>query len=82
MRAASTSPSAPGLAVRGTGPYVAGTMTLHLPEGVTYADPRLTLTPKAVEMAKAKLLDAGEPVYGLRIGGKGSGCEGYSYVID
>ncbi|MBK6574972.1 MAG: iron-sulfur cluster assembly accessory protein [Sandaracinaceae bacterium] len=57
-------------------------MTLPLPEGVTYADPRLTLTPKAVEMAKAKLLDAGEPVYGLRLGVKGGGCAGYSYVID
>ena len=57
-----------GLAVAGAGLYVAPTMTLPLPEGVSYADPRLTLTPKAVEMAKARLLDAGEPVYGLRLG--------------
>jgi len=57
-------------------------MSLPLPEGVTYAKPCLTLTPKAVEMAKAKLLDAGEPVYGLRVGVKGGGCAGFSYVID
>lgn len=57
-------------------------MTLPLPEGVAYSEPRLTLTPKAVEMAKAKLLDAGEPVYGLRVGVKGGGCAGFSYVID
>lgn len=57
-------------------------MSLPLPEGVTYSEPRLTLTPKAVEMAKAKLLDAGEPVYGLRLGVKGGGCAGFSYVID
>lgn len=42
----------------------------------------ITLTPKAVKMAKAKLADAGEPVEGLRLGVKGGGCSGYYYVYD
>mgnify|MGYP001812010131 FL=1 len=42
----------------------------------------ITLTPRAVEMAKQKLVDAGEPVEGLRLGVKGGGCSGYYYVYD
>jgi len=42
----------------------------------------LNLTPKAIEMAKQKLAEAGENVVGLRLGVRGGGCSGFSYVID
>jgi len=42
----------------------------------------ITLTPKAVEMAKQKVAAADEPVEGLRLGVKGGGCSGYYYVYD
>jgi len=42
----------------------------------------ITLTPKAVQMAKQKLADADAPVEGLRLGVKGGGCSGYYYVYD
>lgn len=42
----------------------------------------ITLTPRAVEMAKKKITDADEPVEGLRLGVKGGGCSGYYYVYD
>ncbi len=44
--------------------------------------PAITLTPKAVEAAKNKVAEAGEPVEGLRVGVKGGGCSGYYYVYD
>ena len=49
---------------------------------LTQGEPKIKLTPKAIEMAKRRLLDAGEPVLGLRIGVKGGGCSGYYYVYD
>ena len=42
----------------------------------------IELTPKAVAMAKQKLSEADEPVLGLRVGVKGSGCNGFTYVIE
>ena len=42
----------------------------------------INLTPKAIEMGKQKVADAGEPVEGLRLGIKGGGCSGYYYVYD
>ena len=44
--------------------------------------PPITLTPKAVEMAKQKVADLDTPVEGLRLGVKGGGCSGYYYVYD
>ena len=44
--------------------------------------PGIQLTPKAIEMGKQKVADAGEPVHGLRLGIKGGGCSGYYYVYD
>ena len=48
----------------------------------TAAAPRIQVTPKAVQMGKKQLSDAGEPVLGLRLGVKGGGCSGYYYVYD
>src|SRR5512139_2013986 len=45
-------------------------------------EPAIRLTPKAVEMAKKTVRDASEPVVGLRVGVKGGGCSGYSYVFE
>ena len=42
----------------------------------------ITLTPKAVQMAKQKVADLDSPVEGLRLGVKGGGCSGYYYVYD
>ncbi|MBW2190596.1 MAG: iron-sulfur cluster assembly accessory protein [Deltaproteobacteria bacterium] len=42
----------------------------------------ITLTPRAVQMAKQKVADLDAPVEGLRLGVKGGGCSGYSYVYD
>ena len=46
------------------------------------ATPPITLTDRAVEMAKQKIAESGESVEGLRLGVKGGGCSGYYYVYD
>lgn len=43
---------------------------------------RVELTPKAVEAARASLVKRGTPDAALRLGIKGGGCSGYSYVIE
>lgn len=43
---------------------------------------RVELTPKAIEMAKKALAKRGTPDAGLRLGVKGGGCSGLSYVIE
>jgi len=50
-------------------------------ETQTEAEP-LQLTPKAIEMAKQKLAEVEVPIVGLRLGVRGGGCSGFSYVID
>lgn len=42
----------------------------------------VSITPKAVEMAKQKLAKRGTPDAALRIGIRGGGCSGYSYVLE
>jgi len=42
----------------------------------------VTLTPKAVEMAKKQLAKRGTPDAAVRLGLKGGGCSGFSYVIE
>jgi iron-sulfur cluster assembly protein len=51
---------------------------------VTTAIPkdRVELTPKAVEAVRAALKKRGTPKAALRLGIKGGGCSGYSYVIE
>ncbi len=41
-----------------------------------------TVSPRAVEMGKKKLGEAGGEVVGIRVGVKGGGCSGLSYVFD
>lgn len=43
---------------------------------------RIELTPKAVEMARKALLKRGTPEAALRVGVRGGGCSGASYVIE
>ncbi len=45
-------------------------------------EPRVELTPKAVEMAKKAILRRPQTTAGLRIGVRGGGCSGASYVIE
>lgn len=42
----------------------------------------ITLTPKAIEAAKANLAKRGTPNAALRLGLRGGGCSGFSYVIE
>ena len=42
----------------------------------------VTLTPKAVEMAKKAIEKRGTPDAALRLGVRGGGCSGASYVIE
>lgn len=42
----------------------------------------ITLTPKAVTMAKQALAKRGTPTAALRLGVKGGGCSGFAYVIE
>jgi iron-sulfur cluster assembly protein len=42
----------------------------------------VTLSPKAIEMAKSKMAKRGTPDAALRLGVRGGGCSGFSYVIE
>ena len=42
----------------------------------------VTLTPKAVEMARKQLEKRGTPGAAIRLGLRGGGCSGFSYVIE
>jgi iron-sulfur cluster assembly protein len=46
------------------------------------AEPRVELTPKAVEMAKKAIARRETPAEALRLGVRGGGCSGASYVIE
>jgi iron-sulfur cluster assembly protein len=46
------------------------------------AEPRIRVTPEAVVYAKKKLAELGRPNAALRVGVKGGGCAGLTYVTD
>ena len=48
----------------------------------TPSGPTIDLTPKAVEMAKKSIDRRGTPTAALRLGVRGGGCSGVSYVIE
>lgn len=55
--------------------------TTATPPPVT-EEARVELTPKAVEMAKKAMARRDQPAQGLRLGVRGGGCSGASYVIE
>jgi len=59
------------------------------PAGVVGVNPKnvegtaeIQLTQKAVEMARKAIERRAQPTFGLRLGVKGGGCSGVSYVIE
>src|SRR6266536_1808995 len=42
----------------------------------------ISLTPKAIEMAKKQLAKRGTPEAAIRLGLRGGGCSGFTYVIE
>lgn len=52
------------------------------PVAPTTEESRIELTPKAVEMAKKAIARREQPTAGLRLGVRGGGCSGASYVIE
>ena len=44
--------------------------------------PSITVTPKAVEVIKKQIQKRGQPNTSLRLGFRGGGCSGFSYVIE
>lgn len=53
-----------------------------MPSTSPESDLPFELTPRAIEMGKRKLEELGEGAVGIRIGVKGGGCNGLSYVFD
>ena len=57
--------------------------TLEAPKpGAGLAGASITLTPKAITMAKSRLVKRGTPDAALRLGVRGGGCSGFNYVIE
>lgn len=51
-------------------------------EHSTAAAPRITLTPEAADFVKRRLAKEGRPDAALRVGVRGGGCNGLTYVLD
>lgn len=60
----------------------ASTTTMTSEKPATASKLSISLTPKAVEMAKKQLEKRGTPAAAIRLGLKGGGCSGFSYVIE
>ena len=56
--------------------------TTELPALSPATKPLLTLTPKAIAMAKERLNKRDRPDAALRLGVRGGGCSGFNYVIE
>jgi iron-sulfur cluster assembly protein len=63
-------------------PATESTQSTHSSPTVGAEEPRVELTPKAVEMAKKAIERRGHATVGLRLGVRGGGCSGASYVIE
>ena len=61
-----------------TAPMVADSATLSDES----TEPKIKVTPKAIFMAKDALAKRATPKAALRLGVKGGGCSGFSYVIE
>ena len=48
----------------------------------TKTTPAITVTPRAVEAIKKQIVKRGQPNTALRLGIRGGGCSGFSYVIE
>lgn len=57
-------------------------MTTETPKEAPASKLAVTLSPRAVEMAKARLQKRGTPDAALRLGVKGGGCSGFGYVVE
>ncbi len=57
-------------------------MTAESPKDPPASKLAVTLSPRAVEMAKARLQKRGTPDAALRLGVKGGGCSGFGYVVE
>lgn len=51
-------------------------------EAQQVSDFPFTMSPRAIEMGKQKLAEAEGEVLGIRVGVRGGGCSGLSYVFD
>lgn len=49
---------------------------------LTTETPKIELTPLAIEFGKKKLREAEGEVTGIRVGVRGGGCNGFSYVFE
>lgn len=71
----------PALPVPGASPD-ASTAGVSVPDAPVAKARTVTLSPKALEKAKMKRDRRGTPDAALRLGIRGSGCSGFSYVIE
>lgn len=51
-------------------------------QAATHSEPSMTFTARAAEAAKKQLAKRGTPNAMIRVGIKGGGCSGFSYVIE
>ena len=59
-----------------------GAVTSAAGESKASAKATVSLSPKAIEAAKKQLAKRGTPDAAIRLGLKGGGCSGFSYVIE
>jgi iron-sulfur cluster assembly protein len=59
-----------------------GPDTPGAPQAAAAKAPRLAVSPKAVEAIKKQILKRNVPDTSLRVGIRGGGCSGFSYVIE
>jgi len=57
-------------------------MDTQVTEETKTSTPAITVTPRAVEMIKKQIAKRGQPNMALRLGIRGGGCSGFSYVIE